>query len=74
MGQQTRFAPAYFRSEVGASTSEYAMVLAILGLAIGGAALFLGHKLTAQASSQARPSLRAAGVSEPIKITSRTSS
>ena len=44
---------AYLRDEDGASAAEYALILAIVGTAIAGAAIILGHNISTAISSAA---------------------
>ncbi|MGN3975106.1 Flp family type IVb pilin [Tsuneonella sp. SYSU-LHT278] len=39
------FLKTYFSDESGASAAEYALILAVVGVAIGGAALVLGEQV-----------------------------
>ncbi|MEY4951859.1 MAG: hypothetical protein RL299_283 [Pseudomonadota bacterium] len=43
----TNFLKTFVRDESGASAAEYALILAIVGVAIGGAALTLGGNVRA---------------------------
>jgi len=43
----TKFFREFLRDESGASAAEYALILAIVGAGIGGAALVLGNKVDA---------------------------
>jgi len=44
---------AYLNNEDGASAAEYALILAIVGAAIAGAAIFLGAQIAAAINSAA---------------------
>jgi pilus assembly protein Flp/PilA len=41
----TKFFSEFLRDESGASAAEYALILAVVGAGIGGAALFLGNAI-----------------------------
>jgi pilus assembly protein Flp/PilA len=43
----------YLRDEQGASAAEYALILAIVGTAIAGAAIILGHNISTAINSAA---------------------
>ena len=43
----------YIREENGASAAEYALILAIVGAAIAGAAIFLGNQIATAINSAA---------------------
>jgi len=44
---------SYLKQEDGASAAEYALILAIVGAAIAGAAIFLGAQIAAAINSAA---------------------
>jgi pilus assembly protein Flp/PilA len=44
---------AYLNEQDGASAAEYALILAIVGAAIAGAAIFLGQQIAAAINSAA---------------------
>jgi pilus assembly protein Flp/PilA len=44
---------AYLNNESGASAAEYALILAIVGAAIAGAAIFLGNQIATAINSAA---------------------
>lgn len=43
----TNFLKTFLRDETGASAAEYALIIAIVGVGIGAAALALGNNVTA---------------------------
>jgi pilus assembly protein Flp/PilA len=49
----TKFFREFLRDESGASAAEYALILAIVGAGIGGAALVLGNNVDAAISGAA---------------------
>ena len=49
----TKFINSFVRDESGASAAEYALILAIVGTAIAGAAIFLGDTIATAMSDAA---------------------
>lgn len=49
----TNFLKTFLRDETGASAAEYALIIAIVGVGIGAAALALGNNVTAAVGNAA---------------------